>query len=144
MIEVNYRFKVEWIQDTIYDYEPAICVHYTVRWYYGDMPWKHEGKSYSYYIPTCEAKNEGEINPFAHLKARDIPDDIIYNLLCLDIEHEHLQDGVDIVTQNKKRQIYKWSKKFVRRMDYDEFTGLTKERESAIIELKKEWYGEDK
>lgn len=144
MIELNYRFKILKIWDDIWNYEPAVSISYVVRWYHGNFPWEYTDKLYIYYIPTCEASEPDSINPFANLKARDIPDNLVYNLIYLDIEHEHLQDGVEIVTHKKRRSLNKWSVKIVKRMDYDEKTGLTNERKSAIMELKKEWYGEDK
>ena len=144
MLELNYKFKVEWMVDSVYEDEPAICIYYTVRWYHGNFPWIYTDEGYKYYIPTYEPKDEDEINPFAHLKARDIPNGLVHSLICLDIENNHLEDGMYIVAKNRRKSIYRWSHKFVRRTDYNEQTGLTRERESAIIELKKEWYGEDK
>lgn len=144
MIELNYRFKILKIWDDTWDYEPAVRIDYVVRWYHGNFPWEYTDKTYGYYIPTCEASEPDSINLFANLKARDIPDNLVYNLIYLDIEHEHLQDGVEIVTHKKRHSLNKWSVKIVKRMDYDEKTGLTNERKSAIMELEKEWFGEDK
>ena len=142
MIELNYKFKIEGIVDSSI-IESYIYVHYTIRWYYGVLPWEYVDKSYTYNIVTNPSKCVGTINPFAHLKARDIPDELIYKMVYNDIEQNRLEDGIKVMTQKKKRSIYKWSNKIVKQVDYNEATGLTKERESAIMGLRKEWYGED-
>ena len=145
MIELSYKFKIVDMHDGTWQGHDAVYIGYVVRWYYGNLPWEYEDKTYLYYIVTEESKKKDEINPFAYLRARDIPNDLVYNLIYLDIEHEHLEDGVEIVTQRKKRRsLYRWSDRIIKQVDYDEFTGLTKERERAIIELEKEWFGEGK
>ena len=144
--ELNYKYKVDdvrdegFIDDTMGD-SIGIRIYYSVMWRYGILPWQYKPKWYDFKIPTCKHPDKDKINIFHGLKARDLPDELIKQLVEADIQKNHLEDGLTIAYEHSSNIFNKWSKTITKQMEYDEKTGLTPQREESIELLKKEWYG---
>lgn len=141
--ELNYKYKIDDIRDVGFlGGLTYIRIYYAVMWRCGILPWQYKLKLYNFDIPTYEHPDKDKINIFHGLKARDLPDDLIKQLVEADVQENHLEDGLTIAHEYSSNIFNKWSKTITKQMEYDEKTGLTPQREESIELLKKEWYGD--
>lgn len=141
--ELNYKYKITDVRDIGFvDDSMYISIYYDVMWRYGILPWQYKLKWYKFDIPTCEHPDKDKINVFHGLKARDLPDDLVKQLVEADIQENHLKDGLTIAYEYSSNIFNKWSKTITKQMEYNEDTGLASQREESIELLKKEWYGD--
>lgn len=147
-MNVKYKYRIKKAVDRFRPYTDVnnwdIVITYLVMWYYGDWFWQYEMREYEMVIHTCKHPEEGEINPFQDMCARDLSNDMIKGLVEAGIRKERMQDGIDIISQHRMEPLRKWSNLIIEEVEVDEETGLTKERERSIMELKKKWFGEER
>lgn len=139
MANVEYRFKINRI--TEYKKYETIDIDYEVAWKYGKFPWQYVTQYFVFSIPTQKNVKEDEINPFHGIKPSDIPNDLIRGLIVNDIECEHLDEGISMVTEKRRRPLKRWSEIMISR-DIEEVA--EEDRLKAIEHIKKEWFGEDR
>ena len=143
-MDVKYKYRIkkalDWSQSYIDVNDWDIVISYLVKWYYGDWFWQYEMREYEIVIHTCEHPEEGEINPFQDMCVRDLSNDMIKGLVEAEIKTEHMQDGIDIISQHRMEPLRKWSAPLIEEVEINEETGLTKEREHSIMKLKEMWF----
>ena len=137
-IELNYKYQISKVGDT-HDF---IYIKYDVLWYYGVFPWQYIRINYSIDIPTCSHPDKDKINPFYKLKSRDLPNDMIQQLVEADIQKHHIEDGLRRITTHKRKSLFKISKTITKQVDYSEDTGLDPQREGSVDKLMSEWYND--
>lgn len=143
-MDVKYKYRIKKAIDRSQSYIDVndwdIVISYLVKWYYGDWFWQYEMREYEIVIHTCEHPEEGEINPFQDMCVRDLSNDMIKGLVEAEIKTEHMQDGIDIISQHRMEPLRKWSAPLIEEVEINEETGLTKEREHSIMKLKEMWF----
>ena len=143
-MDVKYKYRIKKAIDRSQSYIDVndwdIVISYLVKWYYGDWFWQYEMREYEIVIHTCEHPEEGEINPFQDMCVRDLNNDMIKGLVEAEIKTEHMQDGIDIISQHRMEPLRKWSAPLIEEVEINEETGLTKEREHSIMKLKEMWF----
>lgn len=143
-MDVKYKYRIKKAIDRSQSYIDVndwdIVISYLVKWYYGDWFWQYEMREYEIVIHTCEHPEEGEINPFQDMCVRDLSNDMIKGLVEAEIKTEHMQDGIDIISQHRMEPLRKWSAPLIEEVEINEETGLTKGREHSIMKLKEMWF----
>lgn len=143
-MDIKYKYRIKKAIDRSQSYIDVndwdIVISYLVKWYYGDWFWQYEMREYEIVIHTCEHPEEGEINPFQDMCVRDLSNDMIKGLVEAEIKTEHMQDGIDIISQHRMEPLRKWSAPLIEEVEINEETGLTKEREHSIMKLKEMWF----